>query len=69
MAGMKERMAGRFMQWEGKVTGDPVRRTEGRLVAAYGRLKQAVSKVRRRRNSRRGGTVTATDGGSRSQDT
>lgn len=52
MAGMKERMAGRFMQWEGKVTGDPVRRTEGRLVAAYGRLKQAIGNVRRRRDAR-----------------
>jgi hypothetical protein len=54
MAGMKERMAGRFMQWEGKVTGDPIRRTEGRLVTAFGRLKQAVDTVRRRRSSRRG---------------
>ena len=52
MAGMKERMAGRFMQWEGKITGDPVRRTEGRIVAAYGRLKQAIGNVRRRRDAR-----------------
>jgi hypothetical protein len=49
---MKERMAGRFMQWEGKVTGDPIRRTEGRLVAAFGRLKQAIGSVRRRRSRR-----------------
>jgi uncharacterized protein YjbJ (UPF0337 family) len=48
MAGMKERMAGRFMQWEGKVTGDPIRRTEGKLVVAFGRLKQAVGNARRR---------------------
>ena len=41
MAGMKERMAGRFMRWEGEVTGDPIRRTEGRLVEAYGHLKRA----------------------------
>ena len=52
MAGMKERMAGRFMQWEGKATGDPIRRTEGKLVAAYGRLKRAVGKIRGRRASR-----------------
>ncbi|MFN8636756.1 MAG: CsbD family protein [Chloroflexota bacterium] len=52
MAGMKERMAGRFMQWEGKVTGDPIRRTEGKLVAAFGRFKQAVGSVRRRRAAR-----------------
>ena len=41
MAGMKERMAGRFMQWEGKATGDPIRRTEGRLLEAYGHFKGA----------------------------
>ena len=52
MAGIKERMAGRFMQWEGKVTGDPIRRTEGRIVAAFGRLKQSIGNVRRRRASR-----------------
>ena len=49
MAGMKERMAGRFMQWEGKATGDPIRRTEGKLVEAFGRLKQAIGNARRRR--------------------
>jgi uncharacterized protein YjbJ (UPF0337 family) len=65
ISGMKERMAGRFMQWEGKLTGDPIRRTEGRLVAAYGRLKQAVGNVRRRRDSRRGVSTTATDRGTR----
>ena len=65
MAGMKERMAGRFMQWEGKVTGDPVRRTEGRLIAAYGRLKQAIGSVRRRRTSRRGTGATDTGRGTR----
>lgn len=54
MVGVKERMAGRFMQWEGKVTGDPVRRTEGKLIAAYGRFKQAIGKVRRRRAARPG---------------
>jgi uncharacterized protein YjbJ (UPF0337 family) len=58
MAGMKERMAGRFMQWEGKVTGDPMRRTEGKLVEAFGRLKQAVGNARR---SARTGAATATD--------
>ncbi len=52
MAGMKERMAGKVMQWEGKATGDPVRRAEGKLVAAVGRLKQAASKLRRPRHSR-----------------
>jgi uncharacterized protein YjbJ (UPF0337 family) len=60
MAGVTEQLAGRFMQWEGKVTGDPIRRTEGKLVAAYGRLKRAVSKVRRRRASRRGVAGAAT---------
>jgi uncharacterized protein YjbJ (UPF0337 family) len=65
MSGMKERMAGRFMQWEGKVTGDPIRRTEGRLVAAYGRLKQAIGNVQRRRASRRGAGATSIDRGPR----
>jgi len=51
MAGLKERMAGRWMQWEGKVTGDPIRRTEGKLVAAFGRLKRAVGNIRSRRAS------------------
>jgi len=49
MAGMKERLAGRVMQWEGKAMGDPIRRTEGKLLAAYGRLKQAIRNARRRR--------------------
>jgi uncharacterized protein YjbJ (UPF0337 family) len=53
VAGMKERLAGQFMQWEGKATGDPIRRTEGKLVEVFGRLKRAVSNVRRRRASRR----------------
>ena len=61
MAGLKERMAGRFMQWEGKVTGDPVRRTEGKLVAAFGRLKRAVGNVRRRRASRHAAAATHTN--------
>jgi uncharacterized protein YjbJ (UPF0337 family) len=52
MAGLKERLAGRYMEWEGKATGDPIRRTEGKLVAAFGRLKQAVGKIRRRRATR-----------------
>ena len=52
MAGMKERMAGRFMQWEGKATGDPIRRTEGKLVEAFGRLKRAIGKIGRRRAAR-----------------
>jgi len=65
MAGIRERMAGQFMQWEGKVTGDPVRRTEGRLVAAFGRFKQAVSRVRRRRASRPGVAATGTGRGTR----
>jgi uncharacterized protein YjbJ (UPF0337 family) len=52
MAGLKERLAGRYMEWEGKATGDPTRRTEGKLVAAFGRLKQAVGKIRRRRATR-----------------
>ena len=50
MAGMKERLAGRFMQWEAKATGDPIRRAEGKLVEAFGRLKQAIGKMRRRRS-------------------
>ena len=54
MAGMKERLAGRFMQWEGKATGDPIRRAEGKLLVAFGRLKQAVGNARRRRASRPG---------------
>jgi len=61
MAGMKERLAGRFMQWEAKATGDPIRRAEGKLVEAFGRLKQAVGKIRRRRAARpgvRGGSGT-----------
>jgi len=61
MAGLKERMAGRFMQWEGKATGDPIRRTEGRLVEAFGRLKQAVDRIRRRRASRPGAVATPAD--------
>jgi uncharacterized protein YjbJ (UPF0337 family) len=48
MAGLKERLAGRYMEWEGKATGDPIRRTEGKLVVAFGRLKQAVGKIRQR---------------------
>jgi uncharacterized protein YjbJ (UPF0337 family) len=52
MAGLKERLAGRYMEWEGKATGDPIRRTEGKLVVAFGRLKQAVGKIRRRRATR-----------------
>jgi uncharacterized protein YjbJ (UPF0337 family) len=67
MTGMKERMAGRFMQWEGKVTGDPIRRTEGRLVAAYGRLKQAVGNMRQRRAPRPSRDATATSHDSRTQ--
>ena len=66
MVGIKERMAGQFMQWEGKATGDPLRRTEGRLVAAYGRLKQAIGNVRRRRDSRHGAVSSAPDRGTRS---
>ena len=52
MAGLKERLAGRFMQWEGKATGDPIRRAEGRFVVAFGRIKQAIGNVRRRRAAR-----------------
>jgi hypothetical protein len=37
--GLKERMAGAFMQWEGKVTGDPIRKTEGKALSGLGRLK------------------------------
>jgi uncharacterized protein YjbJ (UPF0337 family) len=61
MAGMKERMAGRFMQWEGKATGDPIRRTEGKLIEAFGRLKQAIGRVRRRRAARPGAATTPID--------
>ena len=52
MAGLKERMAGRFMQWEGKATGDPIRRAEGKLLATFGRLKRALRNARRRRAAR-----------------
>jgi uncharacterized protein YjbJ (UPF0337 family) len=58
MAGIKERMAGRFMQWEGQATGDPIRRMEGRLVQAFGRLKRAVGKIRQRRAARPGAMAT-----------
>ena len=49
MAGTKERMAGKFMQWEGKATGDPIRTGEGKALSAFGRLKDRVSKLQRRR--------------------
>ena len=45
MAGTKERLAGRFMQWEGKATGDPIRTTEGKALSAFGRLKRTLSKL------------------------
>ena len=54
MAGRKERLAGRFMQWEGKATGDPIRTTEGKMLAGFGRLKRMLSKLGlRRRGTRR----------------
>ena len=49
MAGEKERLAGRVMQWEGKATGDPIRTTEGKALSAFGRLKRALSKLGPRR--------------------
>jgi uncharacterized protein YjbJ (UPF0337 family) len=39
MAGMKERIAGKVMQWEGKATGDPIRQAEGKALSTFGRLK------------------------------
>jgi uncharacterized protein YjbJ (UPF0337 family) len=39
MAGMKERIAGKAMHWEGKATGDPVRQAEGKSLSTFGRLK------------------------------
>ena len=39
MAGTKERIAGKAMQWEGKATGDPIRETEGKALSAFGRMK------------------------------
>jgi len=53
MAGMKERAAGRFMQWEGKATGDPVRTSEGKALSMLGRLKAAVRNLTRRRTASR----------------
>ena len=47
-AGRRERVAGKVMQWEGEATGDPVRKTEGKALAAYGRLKGAAHKARKR---------------------
>ena len=49
-AGRKERVAGKVMQWEGEATGDPVRKTEGKALTAYGRLKGAAHKARKRSN-------------------
>jgi hypothetical protein len=40
MAGEKERIAGKAMQWEGKATGDPIRETEGKALSAFGRMKE-----------------------------
>ena len=51
MAGMKEWLAGRFMQWEGKATGDPIRTTEGEALSVFGRLKRALSKFAPRRRA------------------
>ena len=39
MAGTKEKLAGKAMQWEGKATGDPIRETEGKALSAFGRMK------------------------------
>jgi|GraSoiStandDraft_4_1057263.scaffolds.fasta_scaffold3498651_2 hypothetical protein len=39
MAGTKEKLAGKAMQWEGKATGDPIRETEGRALSTFGRMK------------------------------
>ena len=47
-AGRKERVAGKVMQWEGEATGDPLRKAEGKALAAYGRLKGAAHKARKR---------------------
>jgi hypothetical protein len=40
MAGRKERIAGKAMQWEGRATGDPIRETEGKALSVFGRMKQ-----------------------------
>jgi hypothetical protein len=40
MAGTKERIAGKAMQWEGKATGDPIRQAEGKALSAFGRMKE-----------------------------
>jgi hypothetical protein len=50
MAGTKERTAGEAMQWEGKATGDPVRKGEGKVLSMLGRLKALLSKLRQRRS-------------------
>lgn len=46
MAGTKERMAGKAMEWEGKATGDPVREMEGKALSNVGRLKGKTQKAK-----------------------
>jgi uncharacterized protein YjbJ (UPF0337 family) len=45
-SGLKERLAGKAMQWEGKATGDPIRETEGKALSAFGRLKHKLEIAR-----------------------
>jgi uncharacterized protein YjbJ (UPF0337 family) len=48
MAGTKEKMQGKAMEWEGKATGDPIRQAEGKSLSAYGRLKDGAARIRNR---------------------
>jgi uncharacterized protein YjbJ (UPF0337 family) len=56
VAGKKEQVAGKMMEWEGKATGDPIRETEGKALARYGRLKGKVEQAKQslKRKARRG---------------
>ncbi len=46
MAGRKERLAGKAMEWEGKVTGDPIRENEGKALTNYGKLKGKLEETK-----------------------
>ena len=46
MAGTKDKLAGKAMQAEGKATGDPVRRAEGKMVSMRGETKDKASQLK-----------------------
>ncbi len=46
MAGKKEQLAGKVMEWVGKATGDPIRETEGKALARYGKLKEKIDEAK-----------------------